>query len=423
MKRRLLIAGGLLVVVGGAAAVTYARGRDNAVEVRLEEVGRRSLEATVTASGNIRARRTVSLSSDVSARVSQLVVKEGDEVEQGQVLLRLDPAQLDAAVARAEAALSQAQAQQTNQRANLLRAQRDQERLTALRASSLVSQQEIDDAQTTLEVATANLESSGFGVQQAVASLDEARDRLSKTILRAPMTGKITRLNIEEGETAVIGTMNNPGSLLMTISDLSVVEVVVQVDETEVPNLSLGDSARIQIDAFPREVFTGRVTEIGQSAIRPPSSSAGAQQAAVDFEVVITLDDTAVQLRPDLSATVDIVTDVRVDVVAVPIIALTVRVPTAAEAAVLEDRAANGAAFDPSEEVEGVFLAQGGRVVFRPVTLGIPGADYFEVTSGLQVGDTVVAGPYQTIRNLKNGAAVKPDAASASAASRAATGG
>jgi len=423
MKRKLLIGGGLLVLVAGATAVTYARGRDNAVEVRLEEVGRRSLEATVTASGNIRARRTVSLSSDVSARVSQLSVKEGDEVVQGQVLLRLDPAQLDAAVARAEAALSQARAQQTNQRANLLRAQRDQERLTALRASSLVSQQEIDDAQTALEVATANLESSGFGVQQAVASLDEARDRLSKTILRAPMTGKITRLNIEEGETAVIGTMNNPGSLLMTISDLSVVEVVVQVDETEVPNLSIGDSARIQIDAFPREVFTGRVTEIGHSAIRPPSSSVGAQQAAVDFQVVITLDDTSVPLRPDLSATVDIVTDVRVNVVAVPIIALTVRVPTAAEAAVLEDRAANGAAFDPSEEVEGVFLAQGGRVVFRPVTLGIPGADYFEVTSGLQVGDTVVAGPYQTIRNLKNGAAIKPDAASASAANRAATGG
>jgi HlyD family secretion protein len=414
---------GILVaaLIGTAGALSFARSRERGVEVRLEEVGRRDLVSIVTASGNIRARRAVDISSDVSARVAQLAVREGDDVRQGQVLLELDRAQLEAAVARAEASLSQAQAQATNQRANLLRAQRDRDRILALRArdSVLVTRQQIDDAETALEVANANVESAGFGVQQARASLDEARDRLSKTVLRAPISGKVTRLSIDEGETVVIGTMNNPGSLLLTISDLSVVEVVVQVDETEVPNLSLGDSANVDIDAFPNVEFTGRVTEIGNSAIRPPSSTAATgQQAAIDFEVVITLDQTSVSLRPDLSATAEIVTDVRGGVVAVPIIALTVRDTSALS---LEDEDA------PDEpmvvttrtedanpvELEGVFVVHEGKVTFKPVVLGIAGQEYFEAISGLQVGDTVVAGPYQAVRNLANGDEVRPAAATA----------
>lgn len=233
------------------------------------------------------------------------------------------------------------------------------------------------------------------------------------------MSGKITRLSIEQGETVVIGTMNNPGSLLLTISDLTLVEVVVQVDETEVPNLSLGDSATVDIDAFPNEKFSGRITEIGNSAIRPPSSTAAAgQQAAIDFEVVITLDPTTVPLRPDLSATAEIVTDVRNGAVAVPILALTVRDTAALSPDEVDDApdepavvSANAEADKEPVELEGVFVVHEGKVIFKPVVLGIAGQDYFEALSGLAVGDTVVAGPYQAVRNLANGDLVRPGAA------------
>ena len=414
-KQKVGVAVVLVALLGSAAGLSFARGRNRGVEVRLEAVSKRDLVESITASGNIRARRTVSISSDVSARVAQVAIKEGEDVVAGQVLLRLDPAQLEAAVARAVAALSQAEAQVSNQRTNLLRAQRDYDRLVALRArdSVLVSRQQLDDSQTTLEIAQANLESAGFGVQQARASLDEARDRLSKTIIRAPMAGKVTRLDIEEGETVIIGTMNNPGSLLLTISDLSMVEVVIQVDETEVPNIAIGDSASVQIDAFPDGSFSGRVTEIGQSAVRPPTSNqATGTQAAVDFQVVITLDEAPVELRPDLSATAEIVTDTRTGVVAVPIIALTVRPDTAATAAEdLPETADTAPAASDDEgpaEIEGVFVVRSGRVTFTRVELGIAGQEYFEALSGVQPGDTVVAGPYQAIRELNSGDAVRP---------------
>jgi HlyD family secretion protein len=412
-KKKAVLGVLIVALLASAAGLSFARGRNRGVEVRLEEVAKRDLVESITASGNIRARRTVSISSDVSARVSQVAVNEGDDVVAGQVLLRLDPAQLEAAVARAEAALSQADAQQSNQRTNQLRAERDHQRLLALRGrdSVLVSRQQLDDAQTAVEIAQSNLEAAGFGVQQARASLDEARDRLSKTIIRSPMAGKVTRLSIEEGETAIIGTMNNPGSLLLTISDLSMVEVVIQVDETEVPNISIGDSASVQIDAFPDASFSGRVTEIGQSAVRPPTSNqATGTQAAVDFQVVITLDDTQVLLRPDLSATAEIVTDTRTEVVAVPIIALTVRSDTAVTSDDEGDAtpAPAGSDDDGPSEVEGVFVVRDGRVTFTKVELGIAGQEYFEALSGVQIGDTVVAGPYQAIRDLNTGDLVKP---------------
>lgn len=423
-RTRVLIGIAVVAVFGSAAALSVIKGRDRGLEVRMEEVARRDLVQIVTASGNIRARRLVELSSDISAKVDQLLVDAGDDVNQGDVLLRLDPAQYQAGVARAEATLSQAKASQAQTEANLIRTRRDLERVLALRArdSLLVSTQQVDDARTSLEVAEAQLRSAQFGVSQAQASLEEAQDRLSKTIIRAPMAGKVTRLNVEEGETVIIGTMNNAGSLILTISDLSVIEVVVQVDETDVPQVALGDSATVHIDAFPDRDFTGRVTEIGNSAIRPPSQQAAGQQAAIDFEVVITLDPTDAELRPDLSATADIVTDTRVGALSVPIIALTVREPDADSAAV--DGAATpatqaGGEGDKSEkqDQEGVFVVRDRKVTFTPVQVGIAGQEYFEVLGGLNVGDTVVAGPYQSIRQLKNGDPVKkmetPDSASA----------
>lgn len=405
MQRRSKIIVGVLVVavVGAATAVSIARNRNQGVEVRTEVIAERDLVELVTASGNVRARRTVEMSSDVSARVSQLLVREGDEVRVGQTLLRLEPDQYQAALSRAEAQLAQARSQESQQRANMIQAERNLDRLVSLRArdSLLVSPQQLDDARTNVAVAEASLESASHGVSQAEAAVAEATDRLSKTVFTAPMAGRVTRLNVEEGETVIIGTMNNPGSLVLTISDLSVMEAVVRVDETDVPRITLGDSASVRIDAFPGRTFTGRVTEVGNSAITPPAQQAGGQQAAIDFEVVLTLDDTDALLRPDLSATADIVVATREDVLAVPIIALTVRGSGAEDGDSSTGRPVE-------DDVEGVFLASGGRVRFTPVEVGITGREHFEILSGVAAGDTVVAGPYQAIRNLQDDDQIRP---------------
>lgn len=301
-RKKLLIGIVVVAVFGAATALSITRGRETGLDVRAEAIQRRDLVEIVTASGNIRARRTVDVSSDVSAKVSQLLIDEGDDVVTGQTLLRLERDQYQAALSRTQASLAQAEAQLAQQRANLLRTERDRDRLLNLRArdSLLVSRQQLDDAETSVEVQQAIVESAGHGVSQTRAGVEEAEDQLSKTVFTAPMNGKVTRLNVEEGETVIIGTMNNAGSLVLTISDLSVIEVVVQVDETEVSAITLGDSASIRIDAFPNRKFAGRVTEIGNSAINPPSQQAGNTQAAIDFEVVLTLEATDAPLRPDL---------------------------------------------------------------------------------------------------------------------------
>ncbi len=432
-RTKIFIAAAVVALVATGAGIAFARSRDRGAEVRLEAVQRRDLIAIVTASGNVRARRTVDMSSDVSARVAQLLVREGDDVRAGQVLLRLDPTQFEAALSRARAGLSQAQAQAAQQEAAALRANRDYDRVRAIfeRDSALVSPQQIQDLATAAEVARQSLESARFFVEQARASVEEAEDRLSKTVFRAPIDGKVTRLQIEEGETVIIGTMNNPGSLILTISDLGVVEVVVQVDETDVPELALGDSAEVEIDAFPGEVFTGRVTEIGNSAIRPPSSQTATQpgeQAAIDFEVVITLDEPPVILRPDLSATADIVTDTRTRALAVPIIAMTVRPASDTVAGNRgESRDGGGGLFgrrspppEPSagaprageDEVEGAFRVSGGIATFVPVRIGIAVDEYFEVLGGIAEGDSVGAGPFAVVRELSSGDRVRPLAGS-----------
>ena len=418
-RTKILIALLLVAVIGGATAITLTQTRDRGVPVRLDVVERRDLVETVTASGNIRAGRVTDISSEVSARVTELLVDEGDDVEEGQLLLRLDPTQFSASVSRTEAALNQSRSQQRQQEASLARASRELGRLTGLydRDPLLVARQLLDDADTEVEMATRQLESLQFGVQQAQASLDEANERLSKTIFRAPHSGTVTRLNVDEGETVIVGTMNNPGSLVLTISELSRVEAVLEVDETDLPYIELGDSTILELDAFPDRLFSGVVTEIGNSAIRPPSSSAGSgQAAAIDFEVVITMADPPEGIRPDLSATADIITATRNNSLSVPIISLTVRPAdeegaTAQAAQEDEEEDGQGGPLSRQEvdDVEGVFVVEGGQVQFVAVAVGITGQEHFEVISGIEQGDTIVAGPYQQIRDLINGDRVQEE--------------
>src|SRR5688572_7843942 len=293
-QAKLALGLGLVVVIVGVAALVATKRGNKAVEVRIEQVTTRDLVATVNASGWIRPHRRVDVQSDIMGRVIELKVKEGEPVKKGQLLLRIDPTQFQAAVAQAQAAVNEARAREAQARANLLQAQRAYERVRALASSNeqLVSRQQLEEAETQAQVQRELLQGAGFGVSQARSALEEARDRLEKTIVRAPMDGIITRLNVEEGSTAIVGTMNNPGSLLLTVADLAAMEAVVRVDETDLPNIKLGDSAQVAIDAFPRQKFSGRVTEIGYSAVRSPlqqgAQSPSGHGQAIDYEIVIT---------------------------------------------------------------------------------------------------------------------------------------
>src|SRR5688572_12448146 len=313
-----------IVVLGALSARGGGSSGGRGVSVNTEVVGRRSLVAVVQASGKIEPKRKVDISADIPGRVVQVAVEEGQWVEQGALLIRIDPAQYIASARRAEAAVSQSQARERQARAQLTNAEATLRRTEQLaQTNELVSAADVEQARTSAQVAEQELQAARFATGQSAALLSEARDQLSKTTIVAPMTGRVTRLNIEVGETAVVGTMNNPGSLLLTIADLSVMEAKVEVDETDVPGITIGDSANVRIDAFPGQSFTGRVTRIGNSSIQPTAGGGGAgDQQSVDYEVVITLDQPPAELRPDLSATAEIVTEMRQNALAVPILAL-----------------------------------------------------------------------------------------------------
>ncbi len=414
MKRKTKIILGTVTVVAITAVglAALAGGGDSGVAVRVGLVETRDLESTVRASGWIQPRVSVDVQSDIMGRVTEMNVREGDAVQRGQVLLRIDPTEYEAAVARARASVSESLAREAQARASLLQAEQALRRAQGMRDtdSLLISVQQFEDAQTQAQVQRALSDAASHGVAIARAALREAQDRLAKSVIRAPIDGVVTRLNIEEGETAIVGTMNNPGSLLLTVSDLSVMEAVIRVDETDVPNIAVGDSATLTIDAFSRQKFTGRVTEVSHSSTVDPNTRGMSQQSqAVDFEVVITLDNPPASIRPDLSATAEVITARSTGSLAIPIIALTVRERDALEPLDSElsgDQQAAAAALlgdDDDQDIEGVFVVREGKARFTPVRVGITGREHFEVLSGLAEGDSVVAGPYEAIRGLNAG--------------------
>ena len=414
---------GLIIVGAGILGTVAAKKRGNkATEVRMEAVEKRDLVASVTASGQVRAQMKVDVAADITGRITRLAVKEGDNVVKGQLLLQIDPQEFEAALQRSEAQLANAKASAAQSAANLQQAQSSYRRSQEIRQSNpnLVSVEQLEQLKTSADVNQAVVEASRHNVEQAEAGVKDARVRLAKTTLYAEMTGRVTRLVVEQGETAIQGTMNRDAATLLTISDMSTLETKVKVDETDVSRIKIADSAVVQLDAFPDTTFVGRVVKISNSSVRGAATTATGDQA-IDYEVTIRLINPPKETKPDFSATAKIITDTRTKVLSIPIIALTVRENEElknADTAQVPGRA-NAPKIVGRKDVEGVFVVGAdNKVTFKPVKVGIAGEKYFEVLSGLIGNEKIVGGTYQAIRELKDGTLVRetPTAPAAAAA-------
>jgi HlyD family secretion protein len=403
-----LIVVGIAAAAGGGVAYHIHKKKTAGTEVRMEKVARRDLVSAVTASGKIEAKTSVDISADITGRIIHLAVREGDLVTKGQFLIQIDPAQYQAAVSRAQGVVSSTEATLTQARANLDQAERAWNRARQLSqlGPNLIAPEAAEQARTSYDVAQATWQATRAQLEQSRASLQEARDNLAKTRLTSPIAGRVVRLAVEQGEVAVPGTFSRETGLLMTIADLSVILAKVQVDETDVVRLAARDSVQVTIDAYPDTTFQGRVTQISHSAkMTETQTASGSNDRAVDFDVEVTLDSPPRDIRPDLSCTARMVTDTRAQALSIPIIALTVRD---------HERVPNeNPNIDTTKlkrlgkEAEGVFVVREGHATFRPVKVGIAGDEYFEVTDGVREGETIVAGTYQAIRDLKDGARVR----------------
>ncbi len=409
-----LIIGVVALGVGGFVAAAVVKNKHKAVEVRMDTVSRRDLVAAVTASGKIDAEKTVDVTADITGRILKLAVKEGDVVKKGQFLVQIDPVQFEGAVSRGEALLASNEAALVQARTNRDQTKRQLDRAMQIHSTApeLIATEAVEQAQQAYDVAVSTFAANQAQVQEARASLQEARDNLARTRLYAPISGRVVRLPVHEGEVAVPGTFSKETALLMTIADLSTILAKVQVDETDVVRLHLGDSVAVSIDAYPDTTFLGRVTKISNSAKLSQTAAAaqtGTNDRAVDFDVEVTLQNPPPDVRPDLSCTARIVTDTRKNVLSIPIIALTVRehekVPN--EDLAPQDTIRAVKKFK-KKETEGVFVVRDGLATFRPVKIGIAGDEYFEVVDGVREGETIVGGTYQAIRDLKDGDRVKP---------------
>ena len=425
----------VLIGAGVVAANLYYR-RDTGLTVTTDVIRMRDLEAVVSASGKIQPKRLVNISADTPGRVVDLAVNEGDRVQQGQFLLQIDPRSLRTRVDSGTASFQTAQMllDQMRQAIETARVQVEQAGQTLTRQQDLWKRQlttrealekatnDVKAAESALQERQHAADAQASRIEQERAALENARFDLSKVRIESPIEGIVTRRNIQEGETAVVGTMNNAGTVLLTLADMSVIQAEVEVDETNIPSVQFGQKATITIDALPDRSFAGHVSEIGNSPIQAAAGAAGNTTQATNFKVVVVLDEEVPDVRPGFTATADIVTATRKQVVAVPIPAVAVReliydadgrivkqpprdrrrAPAATPALLAE--------LEPGQtrkETEGVFVLRDGRAEFVTIAVGIAGDRFFEVLSGLEAGDEVITGPYNSVRGMADGDQVK----------------
>ncbi len=449
--KKVAIGVGIAVVLASIVGFTVHQSSKNVVTVQTGKAQRQDLATVVSASGEIKPKTYVNVGANAMGKITHLYVKEGDRVKKGQLLAQLENVQSSADVNATEASVQAAQtdamaadaALKTSQ-ADLQRAQADYDRnkldwdrAQSLYKDGLIAKSDFDSRKNAWATADAGLVQARAKVAQAKAQMDSAdkhvtlnqanltrvTDVLRKTSYNAPYDGVVTNLPVREGETVVMGIQNAPGSTLMTIADMSIITAEVKVDETDIVNVHLGQPAEVTIDAIPKKIFHGTVSEIGDNAIVRSSGVSTSQQAtaseeAKDFKVVVNLSDAPLDLRPGLSTTAKITTATRSNALAIPIQALTLRsqdqidqqnnppgsVHAAAPAAKeVASKSKKG------DDVQGVFVIRNKKAMFVPVNTGITGTSDIEVLDGLKEGDEVITGSYKVLRTLRPGSSVKID--------------
>jgi HlyD family secretion protein len=444
-KKIVLFSCGVLIVAAAVAFAIHWRNR-NVTTVQTSRASRQGLTATVSASGEIRPDVYVNIGANAFGKIVKLYVEEGERVKQGQLLAQIENVQSNADVAAtraqleasrtdsvaAAAALKTSQANLDRARAEAERARLDYERAEKMFGEKLIAKSDFDSTRAAWETASAAVDqakaqvaqaqaqkqSADAHINQVQATLTRATDVFAKTIYAAPFNGVITNLPVREGETVVVGIQNSPGSTLMTLANMSVINAEVNVDETDIVNVEVGQLAEVTIDALPNQVFAGTVTQIGDNALLrstgiSTTQSSTSTQEAKDFKVVVKLSKPPDNLRPGLSATAKITTAHRENALTIPIQALTVRqrsalAPRSGEGTVEAAEHSTDSKRD-REELQGVFVIRDNRAQFVQVKTGIAGTTDIEVLSGLQPGDQVVTGSYQALRTLVNDAKVKVD--------------
>lgn len=392
-KRLLWLVPLVLVLAAVGWKLTHRGPQPTAVQTAT--VARQDLQAKVTANGKIQAQRKVDISATVAGQITHLAVKEGDRVKKGDLLLQIDPASSRAAARGGEASVLALRRELDSARANLAQARADEARVEANYAAGITSPSDREKARTAALTAEAAFRAAEGRVAQAGASLEGARDVLSKTVVRAPIDGIVTAKRVEEGEVAVVGVLNQPGTVLVTVSDMSVVEAEVEVDETSIPAVKVEQEALVHVDAYPNRTFNGRVTEVGNS----PILKTGSANEAIKFRVKIQLKDPPPDVKPGLSAQAEILTGFRAQAVVVPIQALVVRE--------IPHKPGEAPAKGAPRDEEGVYLKEGDTARFQAIKTGLLGELSVEVVSGLKGGETIVTGPFKALRELKDGEKVK----------------
>ena len=445
--KKIAIGVGAVVLLAALIALTVYQSHKNVVTVQTGKVSRQDLASIVSASGEIKPKVYANIGANAFGKIIRLYVKEGDRVKKGQVLAQLENVQssadLDGARASLEAAQTDSQAAEaglntaladlTRAKSDVEKARLDWNRSQSLYKEALIAKSEYDSQKATWQTAEAGLiqadakvaqaraqkESADRHINQNRASLTHAADVLQKTTYIAPYDGIITNVPVREGETVVMGIQNSPGSVLMTIANLSVITAEIQVDETDIVSVQMGQSADVSIDAIPKQTFKAIVTEIGDNAIVrstgvSTSQQTTASQEAKDFKVVVTLQDPPPNIRPGLSATAKITTATRSNALVIPIQALTLRrradlKPETENQAVQAAAPPDDASKEDKEEIQGVFVLRNRKAEFVPVDTGVAGATDIEVLKGLKEGDEIITGSYKVLRTLRPGASVKVD--------------
>jgi HlyD family secretion protein len=396
MKKALIVIGALALL----AVIVWASLRDTGprgTEVEVQAAELRTISSRVKATGEITPEKRVAISAKVVGEIISLPVVEGQEVQAGQLLLEIERDLYEAARNQARAGVRQAEVSVRRQEVQLADARRNMRRTRELIADGLVSQEALDAAQLALDTAMVEIEAQEHSVDQYRSALQRTEDDLARTTIRSPMDGTLIQLNAEQGETVVPGSTNLPGSVIMTIADMSVLLAEVEVSEVDVVNVALGQEAEVKVDALGTEPQKGHVVEIATSGRRDPT------QGTIRFRVKVALDEPDPSLRPAMTAKVDILTATSEDTITVPIQAVVKRT--------LDDEGeeVKGTAAKGIEESDVVFVIADGEAAIRTVETGVSDDLSVEITGGLTDGEEVIIGPYRTLKNLHAGDAVKTE--------------